>query len=250
MTARLSSGPVPARHDGGAVPARHDGGAVPARRDGDAAMGPLAHYGAVLREAAAGRVAHLDLIDPTATRPARRLAPQEWCADRRLGDAGLLARCTGPTLDVGCGPGRLVAALTATGLPALGVDICAEAVRQARRRGAPAQRACVFGPISGEGGWRHVLLADGNIGIGGDPHRLLRRCRQLLAPGGDILVEVDPPGAGSWQGQAALRHQDRTSRPFPWAVVAADDLAQLARDSALSILDRWTEARRCFARLG
>jgi SAM-dependent methyltransferase len=209
----------------------------------------LAQYGAVLRQAAAGHPTRLDLVDPAATRPARRLAPQRWCADRTPGDASLLARCTGPTLDVGCGPGRLVAALTTSGVPALGVDICAEAVRQARLRGAPAQRACVFGPVAGEGRWRHVLLADGNIGIGGDPHRLLRRCRQLLAPGGDILVEVDPPGSGSWRGLAALRDEDRTGHPFPWAAVAADDLATLARDSALSTVDTWTEARRCFARL-
>jgi SAM-dependent methyltransferase len=225
---------------------------------------PLAQYGAALRQAAAGRPARLDLVDPADARPARRLAPQQWCADRAPGDASLLARCTGPTLDVGCGPGRLVAALTTNGVPALGVDICAEAVRQARRRGAPVQRACVFGPVpdagqlvgaapgqrsTAEGRWRHVLLADGNIGIGGDPHRLLRRCRQLLAPGGDILVEVDPPGSGSWRGLAALRDDDRTGRPFPWAAVAADDLAALARDSVLSIVDAWTEARRCFARL-
>lgn len=210
---------------------------------------PLVQYGAVLRQAAAGHLAPLDLVDPAATRPPRRLAPQQWCADRTPGDTSLLARCTGPTLDVGCGPGRLVAALAARGVPALGVDICAEAVRQARRRGAPAERACVFGPVTGEGRWRHVLLADGNIGIGGDPHRLLRRCRQLLAPGGDILVEVDPPGSGSWRGPAALRHGDRTSHPFPWAAVAADDLAALIRDDGLSIVDTWTEARRCFARL-
>jgi SAM-dependent methyltransferase len=210
---------------------------------------PLVQYGAVLRRAAAGRTAHLDLIDPAASRPARRLAPQQWCADRNPGDESLLARCTGPTLDVGCGPGRLVAALTTNGVPALGVDISPEAVRQARRRGAPVRRACIFGPISNEGGWRHVLLADGTIGIGGDPRRLLGRCRQLLAPGGDILVEVDPPGSVSWRGLAALRHEDRTSSPFPWAVVAADDLAALARENTLSIMDTWTEARRCFARL-
>src|SRR5439155_8036 len=88
----------------------------------------------------------------------------------RPGDGGLLARCSGPTLDVGCGPGRLVAALAAAGLPTLGVDISAEAVRQARRRGAPAQRTCVFTPIAGEGAWQHLLLADGNIGIGRCPH--------------------------------------------------------------------------------
>jgi SAM-dependent methyltransferase len=209
----------------------------------------LAHYGAALREAAAGRPAPLQLIDPATSRPARQLATHDWCAERTPGDGSLLARCTGPTLDVGCGPGRLVAALAMLGVPALGIDVSAEAVRQARRRGATAYRACVFGPVVGEGAWRHVLLVDGNIGIGGEPERLLARCRRLLAPGGDILVETDPAGSGSWRRHVVLRHRDRVSAPFPWAAVADDDLAAVARGSALSIVERWTEARRCFARL-
>jgi SAM-dependent methyltransferase len=208
----------------------------------------LAHYGAALRRAAAGRHSDLHLIDVAANRPARRLRPWEWCADNTPGDDSVLARCAGPTLDVGCGPGRLVAALTARGLTALGIDVSAEAVRQARRRGVPVRHACVFGPV--EGGWRHLLLADGNIGIGGDPERLLRRCRDLLAPDGDILVEVDPPGAGSWRGQVALSIGDRVSTPFPWAAVAADDLDILAGAAALAVLEDWTSAQRRFARLG
>jgi SAM-dependent methyltransferase len=208
----------------------------------------LAHYGAALRQAATGRPADLHLIDPVAHRALRQMSAGDWVAERTPGDESLLERCTGPTLDVGCGPGRLVAALTARGVAALGVDVSAEAVRQARRRGVAARHACVFGPV--EGGWRHVLLVDGNIGIGGDPERLLRRCGELLAPGGDILVEVDPPGAGSWRGHVALRHGDRVSSPFPWAAVAVDDLDVLAQSTALAVLERWASARRCFARLG
>ncbi len=208
----------------------------------------LAHYGVALRRAAAGRPADLHLIDVAASRPARRLKPWKWCADTTPGDDSLLARCWGSTLDVGCGPGRLVAALAARGLTALGVDVSAEAVRQASRRGAPVRHACVFDPI--ESGWQHLLLADGNIGIGGDPERLLRRCLELLVPGGDILVELDPPGAGSWRGQVALSTQNRVSSPFPWAVVAADDLDTVVAATTLAVRERWTAARRCFARLG
>jgi SAM-dependent methyltransferase len=209
----------------------------------------LAQYGTILRQAAAGRAVRVHLVDPYAARPPRTLTPADWCGGLRPGDHGLLARCTGPTLDVGCGPGRLTAGLIATGRPALGVDTSAEAVRQARRRGAPAAHGCVFSPLPGEGTWRHVLLADGNIGIGGDPTRLLTRCRDLLAPGGDVLVELDPPGAGSWQGPVALRHDGRTGPPFPWAAVAVDDLDAVAHRAALAVFEQWTEARRCFARL-
>jgi SAM-dependent methyltransferase len=160
-----------------------------------------------------------------------------------------LERCVGSSLDVGCGPGRLAAALAAAGRTTLGVDISPEAVRQARRRGAPAQRVDVFSPVAGEGRWQHVLLVDGNIGIGGDPHRLLHRCRELVAPGGEVIVELDPPGSGSWRGQVRIHHHGRTSHPFPWAAVSVDDLPDLAGLAAFAVIEAWEQARRWFVRL-
>lgn len=208
----------------------------------------MAVYAGALRRAADGRPAEIQLLDSGGWEVTRSDAAN-WCGDPRAGDNSLLDRCTGPTLDVGCGPGRLVAALADAGLPALGVDVSAEAVRQARRRGANAIRGCVFQPLPAEGRWSRVLLADGNIGIGGDPTRLLHRCRSVLAPGGHILVEVAPPGTPGWAGQARLRAGGRTSTAFAWAVVAADELAAIARPAALHLVEQWTQAARWFARL-
>jgi hypothetical protein len=129
------------------------------------------------------------------------------------------------------------------------VDISAEAIRQARRRGAPAERADVFARVLGEGHWQHVLLVDGNIGIGGDPNRLLRRCAELLAPDGNLIVELDPPGAPSWIGDVRLRHRGRTSDRFPWAAVGIDDLDELAGSAACAVVEAWQHAQRWFARL-
>ena len=52
----------------------------------------------------------------------------------------------------------------------------------------------VFGPLPGEGRWDTALLADGNIGIGGDPVALLARVRELLAPEGRVVVDLAAPG--------------------------------------------------------
>ena len=98
-----------------------------------------------------------------------------------------------PVLDVGCGPGRIVAALAAEGRIALGVDPSPAAIAEAARR-APRAAPSVFDPLPGERRWGTVLLLDGNVGIGGDPVALLARAAWLLRPGGVVVAEVDPPG--------------------------------------------------------
>ena len=170
-----------------------------------------------------------------------------WTSEEWPGDAGLLARCRGPSLDVGCGPGRLAAALLARGIPALGVDIAPSAVALARTRGATALVRSVYERIPGAGRWATVLLADGNVGIGGDPLRLLCRVRNLLAPAGEALVEVGRPGSTS--GPVRLRLQDDagTSAEFPWARVAVDAIWSVATEAGLEPADVWEEAGRWFA---
>ena len=104
-----------------------------------------------------------------------RLPMTRWAARADAGDAAVLAHCTGPTLDIGCGPGRMSEHLAARGIGVLGIDIVPEAVEQTRARGASALHRDVFDHLPGEGRWVCALLADGNIGIGGDPVALLRR---------------------------------------------------------------------------
>ncbi len=209
-----------------------------------AARSPVAVFESALRS---GEPMTLTAVGSGARRTVR---PADWCRDALPGDRSLLRRCAGPTLDVGCGPGRLTRALADRGLAALGIDVSAGAVRLARRRGARALRRDVFGPVPAEGRWTRVLLADGNIGIDGDPERLLRRCRRLCAPDGRILVEVDAPGTGTWAGVVTVAADGGPpSAPFRWAYVGADDLAGPARAAGLRILDLWTEEGRWFADL-
>lgn len=166
------------------------------------------------------------------------------------GDLSLLRHCGGPTLDVGCGPGRLAAALAARGVPALGIDVAPFAVHLTRRAGVPALRRDVFGRVPAEGRWVALLLADGNIGIGGDPTRLLRRAGELLAPSGRVLVELEPPGTQT--GPMRVRLEDatgRVSRPFSWCLVDGDDLTGIAPDAGLLITRTWCDAGRHFAAL-
>jgi SAM-dependent methyltransferase len=204
-------------------------------------------FDTALRRAARGKPAVLTVSDTRGGE--QRLDAAAWCRPHLAGDAGLLARCSGPTLDIGCGPGRLASALTRIGCPALGIDVSAEAVRQARLRGAAALRRDVFRPLPGHGRWRHLLLADGNIGIGGDPGLLLARCRELLDPAGRLHAEVAAPGTASWAGVATLRGADGPTAAFRWATVSTEDVAALAAGTGLRVLTTWKEAGRWFATL-
>ena len=165
-------------------------------------------------------------------------------------EAALLAGLPDPVLDVGCGPGRLVAALAAAARPALGIDTSPEAVGEARRRGAPVLRRSVFGRLPGEGRWGAVLLLDGNVGIGGKPVALLARAGRLLRPGGTVLAEVEPPGRPSEALTVRIEAANAGAGPwFPWATVGADGVAALARAAGLSLvaLEQWGD--RWFARV-
>jgi len=173
-----------------------------------------------------------------------------WCSDEIPGDLGLVDRCTGATLDVGCGPGRLAAAVAQQGLPVLGLDISPAALRIARNRGALVVQRSVFDVLPGEGSWTHVLLADGNVGIGGDPARLLRRCGELLEAGGTVLAELDPPGTPT--RSCVVRIESATGRrsdTFPWAHVGVDHVEDVADAAGLAVGESWTEASRWFASL-
>jgi glycosyltransferase A (GT-A) superfamily protein (DUF2064 family)/SAM-dependent methyltransferase len=182
------------------------------------------------------------------------LPVRRWHSTPEPAAHAVLDRCAGPTVDVGCGPGRLTAALAGRGIPALGIDISTRAIDLTRRRGGAAIHRDVFAPLPGEGRWSHVLLMDGNIGIGGHPDALLRRCSELLRPGGTILVEVDGPDAGLWRGHAHLAygHDERpphSGSPFRWARLGIAAVDRAATDAGLTTRAAFQRERRWFAEL-
>ena len=176
-----------------------------------------------------------------------RLPVQDWTRAVDPGDCHLLDLCVGATLDIGCGPGRLTAELAARGHITLGIDIVHESIGQTRQRGGAALQRDIFGRIPGEGRWRTALLADGNIGIGGDPVKLLDRVRRILAPGGFVVIEVAPADTRTTSLKAQLECTCGYSVPFEWAVVCIEDLPRIAALAGLSVIGRSPVNGRQFA---
>ncbi len=205
--------------------------------------GALAPYECALRQAAA-----LSLVSNDGR--VLPLAILRYLDDADDVDYTVFDQCVAPVLDVGCGPGRIVHALAAAGLPALGIDIADTAVALTVQRGAPALIRSVFERVPGEGRWPTVLVLDGNIGIGGDVAELLDRLAALMAAGGSLIIEASTVDVAtdevldvrfSVENQALGPH-------FRWAVVGAQALIGYAGPAGLAVADYWSARGREFLR--
>jgi SAM-dependent methyltransferase len=175
---------------------------------------------------------------------------QKWTSEADLTDRALLAGETGPVLDIGCGPGRMLRAADDLGFCALGIDVSPTAVALARASGLPVVRRSVFDTVPREGEWGTALLLDGNIGIGGDPMTLLHRCRQLIAETGAIVIEVHTDSAADQCFSARVQDEHGgQSEAFPWAEIGRDALRRYADAAKLHLVRTWSSDGRTFCRL-
>ena len=126
------------------------------------------------------------------------------------------------------------------------MEISDGAAAIARERGAVVIAGSVFDLRERER-WNTALLLDGNIGIGGDPERLLARVAGLLRPGGSALVELEPPLAETRTLRLRLEGPSDVSDWIPWAWVGADAIEPLAATVGLRMDDLWSTRQRWFA---
>ena len=105
----------------------------------------------------------------------------------------------------------------------------------AGRGGAPALLGDVFEPLPGMGNWQTVLLVDGNIGLGGDPRRILGRAAELLCRGGRCVAEFDAEAIGIRARWVRLESACDVGPWFRWASVGVDSAATLAGQVGLTL---------------
>lgn len=207
-------------------------------------------YARALRDRA--RTLYLQEAGPWSSTEPVRIELQRFLDDADASDAEVVDKIRGPVLDVGCGPGRMVHAAIMAGHLALGIDISPAAVSVAHEQGLPVLRRSVFHDLPAQGQWGTVLLIDGNIGIGGDPETLLRRCAGLVyRTGGCVVVEahVDHRRDRVFDG-IVVDDLHRESLPFPWAEVGLGALRGHAARAGLRPVREWAARGRTFAELG
>ncbi|MGA7397715.1 MAG: class I SAM-dependent methyltransferase [Solirubrobacterales bacterium] len=179
----------------------------------------------------------------------RRLLPiDRWLQQAPDDEERLLDRASGPVLDIGCGPGRHLAALGRRGVEATGVEVSNVAVAIAREQNSVVIHGSVF-DVDAAPEWHTALLLDGNIGIGGNPERLLSRATEFLRPGGQILVELEPPQSETRSVKIRLEGPSDVSEWFPWAWVGTDGIRPVAAMAGLTTVEVWTTGDRWFAQL-
>jgi hypothetical protein len=83
--------------------------------------------------------------------------------------------------------------------------------------------------------WQTVLLVDGNVGLSGDPRRILARAAQLLTRGGHCVAESDTEVIGVRARWVHLETAGDVGPWFRWAPVGVDSAATLAAHVGLTL---------------
>ena len=68
---------------------------------------------------------------------------------------------------------------------------------------------------------------------------MLWLCRELLRPGGSVLVDLAPPGRGLQVTAARLVGSTGPGAWFAWAQLGADALEVVAAAAGLAVIEQW-----------
>lgn len=127
-------------------------------------------------------------------------------------------------LDLGCGKGRFSIAAAATGASSVtAVDISARMIEEAKEnaaaRGVADRISFTVGDVDqflGDGRYDCIVLMEILVHLP-DPHEAVRRCADMLTPGGTIVTNIDLPGTGKglhqMVNQLAKRGYNAMPRP-------------------------------------
>lgn len=184
-----------------------------------------------------------------------RLPVEAWFRepDHYATDARALAACRGRVLDVGAGTGLHARHLERAGHAVTAIDVLPEAVAIMRSLGLADVREIDFLDMPARR-FNSILFLGRTIGFAGtvaglDP--ILRKCGELLAPDGQVLVtsldvERSPlfaaggndrgdPGSNPGEVRFAFAYGDVVGPEIAWLYVAPDTLRERGRLCGLDL---------------
>lgn len=136
-----------------------------------------------------------------------------------------------------------------SGVPALGIDVNPAAVLRGRVAGGVLLHRSVFDRVPGQGRWSTALLVDGSVGIGGAPAALFTRVRELLVPGGLLLVEVEPADEEEVLVGWVEDSFGRRTGVLRWARLGTAPALRVAADTGYEPVESWERGGRSFLAL-
>jgi SAM-dependent methyltransferase len=155
-------------------------------------------------------------------------------------------------LDIGCATGSKLLAAKQVGYQVAGVEISPYAAEFARRQGFNVFTGELESAPFAEQSW-DVILCHHVLEHLPRPSRLIRRCFELLRPGGILVVEV--PDFGSlpargllmgWPHFKPMEHIHYFERPSLARLLAGQGfrILRFRRDGLLAVFEMWPFARR------
>jgi len=189
---------------------------------------------------------HTNAAPWTAAVRERQIESRRLVTDSAIIDAAL-SRAPGSALDIGCGEGWLVRALSDRGVRAVGVDVVPELVDHARRAGGGVFHVASYEAIAAGALDLRFDVAVANFSLIGreSVEHLLASASRLLVPGGSLVVQTLHPvvangdaryedgwRAGSWAGFSS-----DFSDPAPWYFRTIESWVRLFEASGLRLID-------------
>ena len=166
--------------------------------------------------------------------------------DQAIVDA-VLSRSPHTALDVGCGEGWLVRALTGRGIRAIGVDVVPDLIERASRAGGGEFRVASYEMIAAGALDLTVDTVIANFSLIGreSVESLLACVPRLLAPRGALVVQTlhpavatgDAPYADGWREGSWAGFSAEFSDPAPWYFRTTESWVRLIVASGLRLLE-------------
>jgi 2-polyprenyl-3-methyl-5-hydroxy-6-metoxy-1,4-benzoquinol methylase len=159
----------------------------------------------------------------------------------------VLSRSPRTVLDIGCGEGWLVRALSGHGVRGIGIDVVPALVEQATRAGGGDFRVASYEQIaSGELDLAvDVVVANFSL-IGKESvEGVLRRIPDLLTDGGALIIQTlhpvvasgDLPYEDGWRHGSWTGFSDEFSDPAPWYFRTLESWKSLLADKGFELLE-------------